>query len=145
MSPAARRIRPALAALVLIAACEGLPSLPPAPSEVARGVTIYEHANFLGNSALLESSKEDLAEFDGPCHHQESDGPSYFDWNDCVSSIRVAPGWRAIIFVHDDYGGDRLEVTTEVSNLQVVPGDCDHEGMNDCVTSIKVVAPGMPF
>jgi hypothetical protein len=134
-----------LAAVSLLTACEGLPSLPPGPTELARGVTIYEHANFLGNSALLESSKDDLSEFDGPCHHDDGNGSSYFDWNDCISSIRVAPGWKAIVYVHDDFDGDRFEVTGEAANLQLASGDCDHEGMNDCVTSIKVLPPGAPF
>lgn len=144
MSAVGPRRRAPLIALLLLTACEGLPSLPTGPSSLARGVILYEHANFLGNQAHLESSLEDLKDFDGPCYHDDGD-TDYFDWNDCVSSIRVAPGWRAIIFEHDDYDGDRLEIVSDVPNLQLVPGDCDHEGLNDCVTSIKVIAPGMPF
>jgi len=149
MLPAARPRLTLLAALVLVTACDGLPSLPPAPSELSRGVTIFEHANFLGESAYLESSEEDLEEFDGPCEHETTDGNgssgTTHDWNDCISSIRVAPGWRAIVYRDDDYKGQSIEITAEAPNLQLVQGSCDHEGLNDCVTSIKVIAPGMPF
>ena len=114
-----------------------------APTPFTTRVILYEHANFLGNSAHLTADLADLRNFRGPCF--QGDDASSRDWNDCVSSIRVAPGWRAIIFEHDDYDGDRLEIMSDIPNLQVVPGDCDHEGLNDCVTSIKVIAPGMPF
>jgi len=63
------------------------------------------------------------------------------DWNDCVSSIRIAPGWRAIVFRDDDFSGQRLEVTANVPNLQLVAGSCGHDGLNDCITSITLFAP----
>ena len=136
--------RSLLLAVAVCAACDGVPSLPAGPSSLTRGVILYEHANFLGNQAHLESSLDDLSEFDGPCYHSDGD-TDYFDWNDCISSIRVAPGWRAVVFEHDEFDGDRLEIVSDVANLQLVAGSCDHEGLNDCVTSIKVIAPGMPF
>ena len=144
MGSAGRAARLACVTL-LIAGCEGLPSLPTAPSELTRGVSIYEHANFLGESALVETSQSDLKDFDGPCEHTESAGDgstsTTYDWNDCISSIRIAPGWRAVIYRDDDYKGQSLQLAGDVPNLQLVTGSCSHDGLNDCVTSIALFAP----
>ncbi len=144
MLSAGRVVRVACVTL-LIAGCEGLPSLPTAPSELTRGVSIYEHANFLGESALIDTSQSDLKEFEGPCEHTESSGDgstdTTYDWNDCISSLRIAPGWRAVIYRDDDYDGQSFQVTGDVPNLQLVTGSCPHDGLNDCVTSIRLFAP----
>ena len=124
---------------VLFASC-GAKSLPAAPSDVTTGLTVYEDANYIGESALLTSSIKDLKDFTGPCVH-ESDGTVTFDWNDCISSIRIAPGWRATIYREPDYHGDSLEITSDLPNLQLVPGRCDHDGMNDCMSSVKLTPP----
>ncbi len=137
------RRRIALALLVGMAGCE-MPSLPMAPSDLTSGVSIYEHANFLGNSALLTESNTDLSEYDGPCEHDEGDYTIH-DWNDCVSSIRVAPGWRAIAYRDTDYRGQSVDLSADAPNLQLVAGSCSHDGLNDCITSIKVIMPGRPF
>ena len=68
-------------------------------------------------------------------------GPPKFAWDDCISSIRVAPGWRATLYRNDDFNGDRLEVIGDIPNLQLAMGRCDKFGFNDCVTSIRVVRP----
>ena len=137
--------RSAWLALGLLVACDGLPSLPGAPSDLTSGVSIYEHANYAGDSALIRTSVANLSDFKGPCEHTESgaDGSTSttYDWNDCVSSLRVAPGWRAVIFRDDDFEGQSLEVGSDVPNLQLVAGSCDHDGLNDCVTSIRVIEP----
>jgi hypothetical protein len=146
LSPAGRRTV-TLGLLVGVGACE-MSSLPTAPSDLTSGVSIYEHANFAGDSALLTTSYDDLSEFSGPCEHSESDGygtTHYYDWNDCMSSLKVAGGWRAIIYRDDDYKGQSMEITSDVSNLQLVGGSCSHDGLNDCITSIKVIAPGHAF
>jgi Peptidase inhibitor family I36 len=138
----------ALALLMGTAGCETA-SLPSAPSDLSSGVSIYEHANFLGDSALLGTSSTNLSEFKGPCEHTSTDGngtTTYtYDWNDCVSSVRVAPGWRAILYRDTNYRGQALEVAADAPNLQLVAGTCSHDGLNDCVTSIKVIAPGHAF
>ena len=70
--------------------------LPMAPTAFAAGVILYEHANFLGNSAHLTADVADLQDFRGPCI--SGDDASTRDWNDCVSSVRVAPGWRVTLY-----------------------------------------------
>jgi hypothetical protein len=133
-----------LLATLLLASCEQA-SLPAAPSEVTSGLTLYEHANYLGTSALLTRSSGDLSDFSGPCEHTESGGSTgsttTYDWQDCVSSVRIAPGWRATLYRDRDYKGQSVEVTADLPNLQLVPGSCDHDGLNDCVSSIKLVPP----
>lgn len=134
-------------AILLAQVACGQDDLPGGPSDLIQGVTIYEHANFQGDSAHLTSSVPDLEHFKGPCEHETSSGDSLaptsvsYDWNDCVSSIRVAPGWRVQAYRDDDYSGQSLTASSDVANLQLVPGTCDHEGLNDCVTSLRVIAP----
>ncbi len=111
--------------------------LPMAPTTLTAGVILYEHANFLGNSAHLTADTPDLRDFRGPCF--EGDDASSRNWNDCVSSVRVAPGWRATLYRNPDYRDDALEITGDVANLQLVrEHDCDHDGLNDCVSSVRV-------
>jgi hypothetical protein len=135
-----RRVGALAVALALVASCAK--ELPTAPTDLATGITIYEHANFLGDSALLTADVGDLKDYDGPCAHQTTTGYgvpyTYYNWNDCVSSIRVAPGWRATIYRDGSFKGESLEVTADVPNLQLVRGSCDHDGLNDCITSIRV-------
>jgi len=138
---------PWVLSLTLVLCCCKKDSLPTAPSDVTSGLTVYEDANYLGESALITSSIADLTDFDGPCAHTETSGSpipvttTTYDWNDCISSIRIAPGWRAVVYRGWEYDDDALEVTGNVPNLQLVRGDCSHDGMNDCISSIKLTPP----
>lgn len=137
--------RAAITALLALAAggagCEN-GRLPTAPSALASGIVVYEHANFLGQSAHITSDVRDLADVRGPCQHYDSDvnggGRYYYDWNDCISSVKVAPGWRATLFRDDNFRDDSIEIAADVPNLQLERHDCPHDGLNDCVTSIRV-------
>jgi len=112
--------------------------LPMAPSSLTAGIILYEHANFLGNSAHLTGDTPDLRDFRGPCLHQGSE-TSERNWSDCASSVRVAPGWKATLYRGANYRDDALEITADVSNLQLIrQHDCEEGGMNDCVTSVRV-------
>lgn len=108
-----------------------------APSSLMDGVILYEHANFLGNSAHLTDDVPDLRDFRGPCIH--GDDASSRDWNDCVSSVRVAPGWRVTLYRDPNFQDDSIELTEDAANLQlVIQHDCDRGGLNDCVSSVRV-------
>ena len=136
-----RYLRPALALALLSApGCEK--SLPAAPSELATGITVYEHADFQGESAHITADTSDLSDFRGPCEHSDTDSngvtSTSHDWNDCISSVRVAPGWRATIYRGTGYRDDALDISADVPNLQLVRGDCPHDGLNDCVSSVRV-------
>jgi hypothetical protein len=53
--------------------------------------------------------------------------------------VRVAPGWRATLYRDDGYRDDALEITSDTPNLQLITQhDCPKDGLNDCVTSIRV-------
>lgn len=116
-------------------------SLPTGPSELQSGLIIYEHANYAGASAHITESVSNLDDFKGPCIEYESSGGTTTTretWDECISSVRLAPGWRATLYREDGYDGDKLDVTNDIANLQLAPGDCDHDGFNDCATSIRV-------
>ena len=122
---------------LVVPGCE-TPELPFAPSSLDTGIVLFEHAGFQGNSAHITGDIPDLREFKGPCAHDDGNGSVSRDWNDCVSSVRVAPGWRATIYRDDGFRDDALDITADVPNLQLVAGDCPHDGLNDCVSSVRV-------
>jgi hypothetical protein len=136
----ARRRSLTLALLACLAACQD--SLPTAPSDLQSGLVIFQHANFLGESAHVTASVSNLASVEGPCIETDTsaDGSTSTreSWKDCISSVRVAPGWQATLYRNTNYRGDKLDVTGEVANLQLSRGDCDHDGFNDCTTAIRV-------
>jgi hypothetical protein len=115
-------------------------SLPTAPSALETGIIVYEHADFLGATAHITTNVSDLKDYKGPCLEPDGDGSGVEVWNDCISSIRVAPGWRAHLYEHDDFDGDYIEVTQDIANLRVEGTGCSN-GFNDCITSIRVFAP----
>ena len=133
------------ATLLVLAGCQR--SLPTAPSELTTGMVVYEHANFLGQSAHIANNVADLKDFTGPCE-TEIDTPTLpsqlpttttvRNWNDCISSIRVSAGWQATIYRDSDFRGQSLDIVSDVANLQLVMGSCSHDGLNDCISSIRV-------
>ena len=128
-------------AVLVSAACRD--RLPTAPSELTTGVVIYQHANFLGESAHITADTTDLENVRGPCIKVESDGQgntsSKDSWDDCVSSVRVAPGWRVTLYEDPGYKGWAADVGEEnVANFQLVRGPCSRDTFNDCASSIRV-------
>ena len=128
---------------LLLVACQD--SLPVAPSDLTGGIVVYEHANYLGASAHVTRDIGDLKDFKGPCLRLDTSGDgsvsSELSFNDCVSSVRVTPGWRATLYRDDDFSGDHFDVSGDIPNLQLVAGRCDHDGFNDCTTSIRLFRP----
>ena len=135
-------MRPAMlfAALCTLTASGGTeqPGLPAGPWDLASGV-VYEAANFTGSSALVTSDIPNLGDFDGPCEHSDTHG-AFYNWNDCVSSFRLAPGWRATVYEQRDYKGESYMATEDTVNLQLVRGTCSHDGLNDCVSSVRAIS-----
>jgi hypothetical protein len=128
---------PCLLGVSAIALACGALDLPTEPSPLTTGVVLYEHANFGGASAHITSDVPNLNKFNGPCVHDDGETVTR-DWNDCVSSVRVAPGWRATIYRDPNFHDDSLEITADVENLALVMGDCPRKGINDCVSSVRV-------
>jgi hypothetical protein len=131
----------AVGATVLLVACDWEKKLPAGPSDLITGIVIYEHDNYGGASAHVTQDIKHLADFRGPCE-RSTVAASISHWNDCMSSVRVAPGWRAILYCDDDFDGEQLEVTRDIPSLRAERLSLsDKDGFNDCVTSIRVFRP----
>ena len=131
-------------AVALVAGCSSQ-ELPTAPSELLSGIIVYEHANFQGQSAQLTQDVSSLSDYKGPCQHESTSCGMYgcttsstYNWEDCVSSIKLAPGWHARIYEDGNFQGKFVLVTADVPDLQLVTGPCKHDSFNDCVSSIRV-------
>lgn len=120
--------------LLLLGACHSdLINIGPTPAD--EGIVIFLHADFLGASQALNVDVRDLTKLQGPCSGgSEGEVPS---WGKCVSSVRVLPGWSAVLYKDEDFKGTSITLTADTPNLQNIPGPCDHN-FNDCVTSIRV-------
>jgi hypothetical protein len=138
-SPPRSAVAVALALLLLPGCGERLPT---APAALATGIAVHEDANFSGESAHITRDLSDLSAFFGPCRHPDPDPdyPDTYDWEDCISSVRVAPGWRARLYRDRGYRGDSLDITADVPDLQLAPGNCSKGGLNDCVSSVRLIA-----
>jgi hypothetical protein len=128
--------------LICFFGCQEQSSLLTGPTALGFGIIVYEHADYTGESGHITRDIADLRDFEGPCLHFRSDtyGPTTDEnWNDCISSVRVAPGWRAVLYRDKDFRGEQLEVTADVPNLRHEPGNCDDVGFNDCISSVRLV------
>ena len=105
------------------------------PTPVDQGIVIYIHADFRGSSQGIVSDVHDLTKTEGPCSTGgEGEKPT---WRECVSSVRVFPGWSAILYRDEDFKGRSVTITSDMPDLNTLPGPCD-DTFNDCVRSIRV-------
>ena len=122
-----------LLALLISACTKSLDTLGPTPP--GEGATIYIHAGFAGASQAINHDVADLAKVEGPCTRGgEGEKPT---WSDCMSSVRVEPGWTVTLYRDDDFKGASVSLTADSPNLDVLPGPCDGS-FNDCVSSLRV-------
>src|SRR4029450_6808579 len=131
---AAARMLVLLVLALLIPACsESLEILGPTPA--GEGITIYLHADYAGPSQAINRDLSDLEKVEGPCTHGgEGEKPT---WSDCMSSVRVEPGWSVTLYRDDDFKGRSVTLTADTPNLKMLPGPCDGS-FNDCVSSMRV-------
>lgn len=128
-----------------IACAAALALLPPAcadqreplgPTAVDEGIVVYIHAGFRGSSQSIAADVSNLDRVEGPC--AKGDGESVtLSWDDCISSIRVMPGWGATVYRDRDFKGAVLELTADSLDLSAVRGSCDGS-FNDCISSLRV-------
>lgn len=119
--------------VLFLPACEELDILGPTPPD--QGVVIYVHADFSGPSQALNVDVRDFEKVEGPCSHgEEGEKPT---WSDCMSSVRVQPGWSATLYKDRDFEGASVTITSDAPNLRAIAGSCDGS-FNDCVSSITV-------
>jgi hypothetical protein len=129
----ARRVLYAAVLVFLIAGCGSVEPLGPTPLD--QGIVIFIHSGFRGPSQQVGADVPDLTRAEGPCAPDEGGKGS---WNDCISSIRVLPGWSARIYGDKDFRGSVLDVTGDVADLSAIRGECSGS-YDDCVSSIRVV------
>ncbi len=107
---------------------------PLGPTPLDQGIVIYLNSGYRGVSQQVGADVVDLEEIEGPCNPSEGGTGT---WNDCISSIRVLPGWGARIYGDKNYRGAVLDVTADVPDLSQVHGSCSGS-YNDCISSIRV-------
>jgi hypothetical protein len=125
--------RTVLAALALFGAGCG----PTGPSSVTEGTIVFEGTNFSGSFRPITVDVADLEDVNPGCQGYPYTSIDPGDWGDCISSIRIAPGWTATIYNDDHYRGQSLTITSDTPNLESVQGPCGGD-WNDCVSSIRV-------
>jgi hypothetical protein len=104
----------------------------PTPEE---GVTLYVDRDYRSTKRIIDSDETNLAKaVSGPCNEGDY---SPGNWDDCVSSIRVSPGWAAVGYRDRHFSGPTIEITQDIPSLRNVTGPCDH-GFDDCLSSIRV-------
>lgn len=120
--------------VVALAACgSAIRTLGPTPA--GEGIVIYMHADFAGPSQAINVDVADLGRVEGSCSSgAEGETPT---WADCVSSVKVLPGWSATLYRHANYRGESVSVTSDTPNLKTLRGPCK-DTFNDCVSSIRV-------
>ena len=132
-----------IAAACLAFGCDKtLPPAGPLDDLAPTGINIYEHADYSGVSGHLIADVSNLGSYSGGCNEIcTTDQNNYRSctsyWGDCISSIKVAPGWKATIYVKSGFGGDSEELTADVPNLGQIAGPCKGN-WNDCISSIRV-------
>lgn len=118
---------------MLLVGCGGVTTLGPTPPE--EGIVIYLHSNFVGPSQALNVDVSDLGKVEGPCTSgAEGEQPT---WSDCISSVRVLPGWSATFYRDRNFKGRSVTVSANTSNLRELAGPCN-DNFNDCASSIRV-------
>ena len=119
--------------VLLPPACDSPEPLGPTP--IDEGIVIFLHAGFRGTSQQIGADVSDLSRVEGPCGTSDDD-PSP-TWNDCISSVRVLPGWGARLYGDRNYRGAMLELTEDAGDLGALSGSCSGS-YNDCISSVRV-------
>jgi hypothetical protein len=117
--------------------------LPPAPVALTSGVTIYSDINYEGDSAHVTADIPDLRKLTSGCAEVDTQDDAEFTagsqtWSNCISSLGVAHGWKAILYADKHFRGTRFELTASLRDLRRAAGPCKGT-LNDCVSSIQVV------
>ena len=123
----------ATAAAFGLSACGDPEPLGPTPLD--QGIIVYVHDNFSGASQAIGADVRDLGDVEGPCG--DSDDSPRLTWNDCISSVRVLPGWGATLYGDKEFKGATLEVIADVPDLEAIRGSCSGN-YNDCISSVRV-------
>jgi hypothetical protein len=85
----------------------------------------------------MTTDAEDLDDIRGPCT-KGTVCLSGYNFDDCISSILIAPGWSAIVYEDPKYRGASVTITSDVADLDNIKGPCGDD-FDDCTSSIRVV------
>ena len=85
-------------------------------------VTLFEHCPYTGNTLELGVGRYTLSQLRDRGFVDNS-----------ISSLRIKPGYKAVLYEHDHYGGRSLNVTGDVACLTT-------HNFNDILTSIEISA-----
>jgi hypothetical protein len=122
------------AAALALGACGGTVALGPTPP--SDGIILFMHANYVGSSQQTAVDVANLADVEGPCVKGDEQGATA-RWDDCVSSVRVMPGWRATLYRDREFKGQSVTLDADTPDLTRLPGPCSGS-FNDCVSSLRV-------
>jgi hypothetical protein len=136
-----------IAGAAVLAGCRQR-TLPPVPQAFETGIAIFSDINYGGATALVTTDIADLRKIVSMCTEVDTQDDSHFTagsrtWTNCISSLGVSAGWRAVLYADPDFSGASFEATSSLRDLRRVPGPCQ-ETLNDCVSSIKVFPPDRP-
>lgn len=129
--------------LMLLAGCEGSPT-DPAGLVPSAGILVFARADYRGPYRNFVDDVSDLKLVDDEPQPAASDCATKLfgqeHWTDCVSSIRVADGWHAVVYQHDTFRGDSLTVTSDIPDLSRIPLPSDSAWTwDDVISSIRVL------
>lgn len=114
----------ALLALMVLAGCGSSEPTGPGPAPM-EGVTVFARIHYEGpRRTFLHDVTDFKLVYDDPQPDEDECADKIFGqeaWTDCISSIRVAPGWQVIVFVDDTFRGDSLIVTSDIPDLEQIP------------------------
>jgi len=128
------RVLSAAACLLVGPACGGPEPLGPTPLD--QGIVVFIHSGYRGTSQQIGADVTDLTQVEGPCNVGDSGGTG--TWDNCISSIRLLPGYSARIYGDRNFRGAVLEVTQDIPDLGALHGDCSGS-YDDCISSIRVI------
>jgi hypothetical protein len=93
------------------------------------------HSGFRGSSQQIGADVTDLDKVEGPCGDTEDE--SSRTWNDCISSVRVLPGWRATLYGDRNFHGGTIADHGGRRRSRGAEGIL-FGSFNDCISSIRV-------
>jgi len=125
------RLNHAVGAMIatLVVGCSSSPSSP-----TEKALTLFVDRDYGGSWHDVTGDEPNLSHVLGPCDKGDYASGTY---DDCISSIRVTPGWVATGYRDRNYSGPTFEITADIPNLRDIHGVCDH-GFDDCLSSIRV-------
>ncbi len=117
---------------------------------LSQGVTLYENSNYGGRSIKLTQSDDDLCDDiisgepvdpKNACHTS-----GVLTWNDNISSIKLSPGYSAILLLHsrqtdiDQYGQHqaRFACNQSIPDLSQLKFDGTSISLNDNISAIVI-------